>query len=142
MQKARARGEERERGFFSTRGMGYFQGILLCYALWKPCSWSLFISFSYGQLHLLVTDLNSNPHWPCGLLKFGNRSISFLPGHTIIRPTSRICCIIVISVTVCVYPSFSMNIVWYVIGRITTKTAFLQMCKQRHISVLLFSLHI
>ena len=48
------------------------------------------------------------------------------PGHRIIRPTSTICCIIFISVTVCVYPSFSMNILWYVVDRITKKTAFLQ----------------
>ena len=44
-----------------------------------------------------------------------------------IRPTSSVCCIIFISVTVCVYPSFSMNILWYVMGRITKKTAVLQM---------------
>ena len=55
----------------SVNSQGTFLGILLCYALWKPCSWSLFISFSYGQLHLLVTDLHSYPHGPYGLLKFG-----------------------------------------------------------------------
>ena len=100
------------------KSQGIFQGILLCYAL-------VFIWFSYGQLHLLVTDLHSYPHRPYGLLKFGIGVLLLEtePGHRIIRPISSICCIIFISVTVCVYPSFSMNILWYVVGRINKKTA-------------------
>ena len=96
----------------SVKSQGIFQGILLCYALWKPCSWSLFISFSYGQLHVLVTYLSSYPDVHYGLLKFGVGILLLEaePGHRIIRPTSSICCIIFISVTVCVYQSFSMNI--------------------------------
>ena len=81
----------------SVNSQGIFQGILLCsYALWKPCSWSFFISFSYGQLHLLVTDLHSYPHGPYGLLKFGIGVLLLEAelGHRIIRPTSSICCII------------------------------------------------
>ena len=35
--------------------------------------------------------------------------------------------LVFISVTVCVYPSFSIIFLWYVVGRITKKTAFLQM---------------
>ena len=80
----------------SVKSQGIFQGILLCYTSWKPCSWSLFISFSYGQLHVLVTDLHSCPDGPYGLLKFGKvlLLLEAEPGHRIIRPTSSICCII------------------------------------------------
>ena len=86
------------------------QGILLCYALLKPCSW-IFISFSYGQLHVLVTDFHSYPHGPSGLLKF-RIVVLFLeatPCHRIIRPTYMLYCFFIFE-TVCVYTSFSMNI--------------------------------
>ena len=66
------------------KSQGIFLGILLCHALWEPCSWNFFISFS--QLHVLVTDLHSYPHGPYGLLKFeiGVLLLEAEPGHRII----------------------------------------------------------
>ena len=105
----------------------------------------VFISFSYGQLHLLVTYLHSYPHGSNSLLKFGIGVLLLEaePGHIIIRPTSTVCCIILISVNMCVYSSFSMNILWYVVGRITKKTAFFVNVKTKaQISAFVFTTYI